>query len=114
MRRRYVQDRETGKLVEVPLYRSSGHFIQGEITPFRSPVDGSMINSRKELEAHNRKHNVTLDTFNEAYALRQKEREAFYSTDKPYDTERRKHALNFAFESLRGSKTSWPADDSVP
>ena len=87
------------------MYRSSGHFIQGEITPFKSPIDGSMITSRKELEAHNRRHNVTLDTFNDAYAAKQKEREAFYTPEASYDSDRRKAALNFAFESLRGSKT---------
>lgn len=104
-RKRYIQDPQTGKLVEAKLYRRGGHFIQGEIEPFKSPLDGTVISSRKQLEEHNRRHGVTQDTFNEAYAARQKERKAFYSTDESYDSDRRKVALNFSFEALRGSKT---------
>jgi len=105
MRKRYIQDPKTGKLHEVGRQQFQIHHIQGEIEPFKSPIDGSLINSRKQLEAHNRRHNVTQDTFNGDYAAKQKEREAFYSPDQSYDSERRKAALNFSFESLRGSKT---------
>lgn len=105
MRRRYVQDAKTGKLREVRMERPQTHEIQGEIKPFRSQLDGSMITSRKELREHNRRHNVTQDTFNEAYAAKQKEREAFYSTDQSYDSERRKAALKFSFDALQGTKT---------
>lgn len=105
MRRRYIQDPKTGKLVEANLYRREGHFIQGEIKPFRSQLDDSMISSRKELEAHNRRHNVTQDSFSEAQAAKRKEQEAFYTPEQSYDSKRRKAALNFSFETLRGSKT---------
>ena len=105
MRKRYIQDPQTGKLVEASVYRRPTHFIQGEIEPFKSPIDGSVISSRKELAEHNRRHNVTQDSFNEAFAAREREKEAFYSADKSYDSKRRKAALKFAIDSLSGSKT---------
>ena len=60
MRRRYIQDRETGKLREVTTERTSRltPFIQDDIEPFVSHVDGSIISSRSKLRQHNRQHNV--------------------------------------------------------
>jgi hypothetical protein len=33
--------------------------VQGDIQPFRSPVDGTVIHSRTALRYHNEKHGVT-------------------------------------------------------
>lgn len=105
MRKRYIQDPKTGKLVKAELYRRESHFIQGEIAPFRSMVDGSMITSRKELAEHNRRHNVTNDSFEGAIAARNREKEACFTPEIPYDTARRKDAIKFAIEARSGSKT---------
>ena len=59
MRRKYRQDRETGKLVEITAApRSRYHFVRDDITPFVSIVDGSIVNSQSDLRAHNDKNNV--------------------------------------------------------
>lgn len=106
MRKRYIQDPKTGKLVEAKLYRREGHFIQGEIAPFRSNVDGTMITSRKELAEHNRRNKVTNDSFEGAIAARNREKEALFTPETPYDTDRRKRAIAFAIEARSGSKTA--------
>lgn len=34
-------------------------YINGAFTPFKSPVDGSIVSTRCQLKAHNKKHGVT-------------------------------------------------------
>lgn len=62
MRRRYIQEKVTGKLIEVPQgYRPPPRktpYIRGDIEPFVSSVDGSIINSSSDLRAHNARHGV--------------------------------------------------------
>ena len=62
-RRRWVQDHETGKLVEVSTARRrpppDAPVVIGDLEPFKSPIDGKLIGSRRELRQHNREHGVT-------------------------------------------------------
>lgn len=62
MKRTYRQDRETGKLYEVtPGTTRRGFVGTDEVSPFVSPVDGSVIRTRKQLEEHNRRNGVSND-----------------------------------------------------
>ena len=80
---RYVQDPVTLELVPAHQYRAPGkpvHEIQGDIEPFISPIDKSIISSRAQLREHNRRHNVTnaADYSPEFIAQRRRQREAFF------------------------------------
>ena len=60
----YVQDPKTLKLVPKDEYYASesenkaNYAIHGEIEPFISPVDGTLIDDRAKLRAHNKRNNV--------------------------------------------------------
>lgn len=57
MKRRFVQI--GGELVEVsPNYvpEPKTHYVMGDIQPYRSQIDGSMITSRSHHREHLRKH----------------------------------------------------------
>jgi predicted small secreted protein len=52
---RYKQDRETGDWIPIEEWNAKyykpvpkTHFIVGDIEPYQSPIDGSVINSRKD------------------------------------------------------------------
>jgi len=55
--------------------------IHGDITPFVSPVDGSVISDRKQLREHNKRHNVVnLDEFGtDHWDKKRKERDRLYT-----------------------------------
>lgn len=83
---RYIQDRRTGKILSTEEYyklypaapRSKLLFtVKGVSEPFRSPVDGSIISSQKDLEKHNQRNNVvSAEEFSpEYYARKEKERQ---------------------------------------
>ena len=60
---RYVQKiNEDGSstFVEIGQDRpsNSGHFVQGDIEPFVSPVDRSVISDRRQLREHNLRNKV--------------------------------------------------------
>ena len=79
MRRSYVQDPETGKLVPREEWvdrRERTHFVHGDIDSFTSPIDGRVISDRGHLRAHNKEHGVTdsRDYSPEFIAKRAKER----------------------------------------
>lgn len=62
----YRQDKETGKFIELHEWvekygadpRSNTNIIKS-LEAFKSPIDGSIINTRQDLANHNQKHNVT-------------------------------------------------------
>ena len=71
----------------------------GDLPDFVSPIDGTVVNGRAGLRAHNKRHNVTNPAdFKDEWAKKAQEREAFYSGDKKYDSERRKEAIIRAVE----------------
>ena len=63
-RGRFIQDPETHKMVPAEDYigeDSSNLYaaVHGDIDAFRSPIDGSIIDDRRKLREHNRRHGVT-------------------------------------------------------
>lgn len=62
-RRRYRQLPDGGGLVEIfnSDNASVSASIHKDIEPFKSPIDGSAINTRSQLEAHNKRHGVSND-----------------------------------------------------
>lgn len=61
MKRRFVYDPESKEMVEVSQdYQQSptaDHHIIGDIEPYRSMIDGTMITSRSKHRAHLKQHN---------------------------------------------------------
>lgn len=58
---RWIQDPVTHELIPAEQYRrkvDDRAFIRGDIEPFVSPIDGSVITSRSTLREHNRRHGV--------------------------------------------------------
>lgn len=59
----YIQDPETGKLVPRDEYvrpkENKSAMVMNPLQDFKSPIDGQIISTRSQLEAHNRKHGVT-------------------------------------------------------
>lgn len=81
-RRRWVQDRHTGEMVEIGeetgFAEPTGPIIMGDIEPFISTVDKTYIGSRSTLREHNKKNDVThISDFKETWAKAQKQREAY-------------------------------------
>ena len=90
-RGRYIQDRNTGKLVPaaeyVPPESDSPKWaaIHGDIEPFVSPVDGTLIDDRAKLREHNKRHGVTnvQDYGSDWFTRKQKERDDYVSGKSP-------------------------------
>ena len=97
MRRRYIQDRKTGKLVPAEEYfrQHQLHHIQEDIKPFVSHVDGTLITSRKELREHNKRNNVVQATGGDQEFLKKR---ADLFQGRSYDKEARLDAVKFAVE----------------
>ena len=104
---RYVQDPETLKLVPADEYwtQQAQHALWGEIEPFVSHVDGTVIDSRKKLREHNERHGVVsaADLGNEGQAAREA-REKHYTAG-GYDNNRRRDAIIFATEVESSGRT---------
>jgi len=75
---RWRQDAITGKLVPINEARRAVQTsaIHGDIQPFVSPVDGTVISDRRQLREHNKRNSVvSADEFTpEFYAKKAKER----------------------------------------
>lgn len=102
MRRRYRWNPKTLRQEEIlPTESVAGITIIPDIEPFVSPIDGKMVNGRKSLREHNRRHNVTnVADFKDEWAKKSKERERLYSGDTSYDSARRVEHLRNAFDKL--------------
>jgi hypothetical protein len=62
MSRRWIQDPVTHELVPREQYirpSTKTHAVHGDIQPFVSPIDKSVISDRGQLREHMRRHNVT-------------------------------------------------------
>lgn len=62
MKKTWIQDPETRKLIPKEEYiraQRQPSYVQGDIEPFVSPIDGKAIYSRRQLREHNHKHGVT-------------------------------------------------------
>ena len=84
---RWRQAIVNGKSEFIPIDESArkadGHYIQGDIESFVSPVDGSVISDRRQLEEHNRRNNVVNagEFTPEHYEQKAKERANFYQSN---------------------------------
>lgn len=95
MRKTYVQDKETGEWVEVQRSRSSGHFVRGDVEPFVSPVDGSLIGSASQLREHNRRNGVvSMDDWGNQSEYVKREQEAAKKQDAQVRKEKLIHAVD--------------------
>lgn len=71
-RRRWIQDGETGELIEVStdyVQPPNGPFIQGDIQPYRSMVDGRMVTSRSQHRSMLKQHGL-IEVGNETKYLK--------------------------------------------
>ncbi len=107
MRKTWVQHPITYKLIPKDEYvrPASMHAIHGDIDPFVSSVNGSVISSRKQLREHNIRHGVVsaAEFHNEGERAKQ-QREDYYA-GRPHDTERRKDAIKHAVEWHRDGRS---------
>jgi len=73
---RYIRDPETGKYVPCEtmsrdLGRVNAPMVMRPMEDFVSPIDNSVISSREQLAAHNKKHGVTnVRDYGEGYVER--------------------------------------------
>lgn len=63
MMRRWRQNPQTGKMYEIKVAprKSLGAYIQSDISPFVSPVDGTVIRTRGDLVEHEKRTGMTND-----------------------------------------------------
>jgi hypothetical protein len=59
-KRRFRYDRALDKMVEVPLEAATDDLtmVHGDIPAFRSPLDNTIVEGRRQYEEHMQKHNV--------------------------------------------------------
>ena len=90
---RWRQDKDTGEFVpmDAAAAKHDGHFVIGDIEPFRSPIDGEVITDRKQYREHCEKHGVVpASEFSaEHYAKKAQEREDFFNRKRSPQEERR-------------------------
>jgi hypothetical protein len=101
MRKTYVLDPITRELVEKKyFYTPQASYIQGDIEPVISPVDGTIIGSRSKLREHNAKNGVVpYEEFGDAYFAKAKaERWKRAQGQTPQDKKERIEALKYAYE----------------
>ena len=108
MRRSWIQDPVTGKLIPKDEYygdNRTAHSVHGDIEPFVSTVDGTVIRSRKDLREHNARNGVVTAEFDSAaIKKRTAEKQALFGGG-PYDRARRLEAIKFAVEANQGGRT---------
>ena len=79
--------------------------VMGDIEPFKSPVDGTIITGRAALRAHFKQHNVTYtsdyDSPGGYWEKKRAEREKFYTPGAGADRERRIQHLIRAYDKHR-------------
>ena len=102
---RWRQDAKTGKLIPIDAAarRHDGHAIHGDIAPFVSPIDGTVISDRRQLEEHNKRNNVVnaAEFSPEFYAEKAKERANFYEgRHSRAETQRRKEEIHRVIDRL--------------
>lgn len=99
MRRRWRQTKDG--FVEIPVAQtghSSAPAYIPDIEPFKSPIDGSIINTRRQLEAHNRRHGVS----NDLDSLREQTQKVLERQRKPVtDRKERISSLVTAFDKVQ-------------
>lgn len=108
MRRRFVFDDESGEMVEVGASaRQQSHYIQPDIQEFVSPVDGTIIKSRKHLRRYMKAKNLAhVDDFRDTWERKREERQKFHTGRDRKSIEQRIGALRDSFEQVRNRQRS--------
>jgi len=96
-----VWNKDLGKSEFIPVddaarAQATSAYIHGDIQPFVSPVDGSVISDRRQLAEHNKRNNVvnTHEFGTEHWDIKRKERERFYNGEHtPKESLRRKQEI---------------------
>lgn len=101
-RRTYRQDAETREFYEVVKQKTHGiaPSVRGDIDPYISPVDGSVISSRSGERAHNKRHGVS----NDQDSLREQTEKAGRTREvSPQERHERKLAIKDSMERVASS-----------
>lgn len=107
MRRKYVYDEEAKQMVEVETRdtRKISHYIQADIVPFKSPIDGKVIGSRSQLREHMHKHDVVdRRDYVELRKAKEAERTARLNGTHPEVRAERRQQINESFERVRDER----------
>lgn len=110
MRRRYVYDEQQKKMVEIEKApkREDAPLILGDIEPFVSTVDGSIISSRSHLREHMKQHGLAhtsdYDKPGGYWDKARKARADWLSGKSNPDSSHRKQQLSDSFEHLRNQQ----------
>jgi hypothetical protein len=107
MRRKYVWDAESRSMVEVTHTgpKSRQHFIQADIQPFVSPVDGTVIKSRQHMRKYMKANNLAhMDDFSGSMEKRIAEREKFYQGRDRKSVQQRVDTLRDSYEHVRNQE----------
>lgn len=104
---KWIQHPETGKLVPAEEYfrpAADAPMIMGDIDPFVSPIDKSVISSRAKLRAHNKRHGVTdmRDYGDDWFARKAEERARTVRGETAAAKQERIEALRAAIEKSGG------------
>ena len=107
-RRSYRYDPVTKEMVEITnswSKKTEAPYIQGDITAFKSPIDGTIISDRGGLRRHMKKHDVVnpLD-YKEHFKKKARERELRSQFQHPEQIAERKQAASDAFERVRNQR----------
>ena len=104
MKRRYVQ--RHGRLVPKDETTARYHMVRGDLDPFVSHVDGSIVGSQSTLREHNKRLNVVpMGEMDVEIAAKTREREKLYRGQGGYDRSRRVDALRFALDLETAGRT---------
>lgn len=96
MRRRYVYDRN-GNAVEVTEGRAIAvHQVMPDIGRFRSMVDGSVIEGRRQYEEHLKRHNMRVVEPSEVAT----EKVMSYKKNYDFEPKQRKEIIRAQFDSM--------------
>ena len=82
------------------------HAIHGDIEPFVSTIDGSIIDSRKKLREHNARFGVVSQAEFGTEGNRARQQREDYYAGRPHDTERRKDAIKHAVDWHRDGRSA--------
>jgi hypothetical protein len=81
------------------------HELQMDITPFKSPINGAIINSRSQLRDHMKRHDVVFaDDYKEHAAKKAREREERIKGTHPEVRAERVRFISDAFERVRNER----------
>lgn len=83
---RWRQDSKTGKLIPIDdAAREASGLRPAEFEPFVSPIDGTVISTRKQRDEHCKRHNVVpaQEFTPEYYERKARERAQFFNRELP-------------------------------